>query len=231
MRKFLLRVFGLILLLSMLVSPAVAHSEESDPRIKGLGEPEALEATLLGGKSRTDSYIVLLEDKSLVSYEGGLVGYPATSPAVTDGELNVSSLASLKYLKYLKGKQDSFITFAASALDRKIDVSLRYDVILNGFAAKMSYEEATRLSSLNGVRAVLPDDVWQLTTDVSPEFLGADQLWMDTDSTPGVLETKGEGMLIGILDTGINMDHPSFAAVGGDGFVHTNPFGTQYKGL
>ncbi|MDH3589163.1 MAG: S8 family serine peptidase [Gammaproteobacteria bacterium] len=33
-------------------------------------------------------------------------------------------------------------------------------------------------------------------------------------------------MLIGIIDTGINTDHPSFAEVSpGDGFVHTNPLG------
>jgi subtilisin family serine protease len=36
----------------------------------------------------------------------------------------------------------------------------------------------------------------------------------------------GEGIIVGILDTGINSDHPSFAQVGGDGYIHTNPFGT-----
>ena len=46
-------------------------------------------------------------------------------------------------------------------------------------------------------------------------------------------KTNGEGVLVGILDTGINMDHPSFAATGPeDGYVHQNPFGDGvFKGV
>jgi subtilisin family serine protease len=38
--------------------------------------------------------------------------------------------------------------------------------------------------------------------------------------------TMGEGIIIGVIDTGINSSHPSFAEVGGDGYVHTNPNGS-----
>jgi subtilisin family serine protease len=38
--------------------------------------------------------------------------------------------------------------------------------------------------------------------------------------------TMGEGIIIGVIDTGINSSHPSFAEVGGDGYVHTNPYGS-----
>ncbi|MBE2198541.1 MAG: S8 family serine peptidase [Anaerolinea sp.] len=37
--------------------------------------------------------------------------------------------------------------------------------------------------------------------------------------------SMGEGIIIGVIDTGINSSHPSFAAVGGDGYIHTNPYG------
>ena len=36
----------------------------------------------------------------------------------------------------------------------------------------------------------------------------------------------GEGIVIAILDSGINSDHPSFADVGDDGYDHTNPLGS-----
>lgn len=40
--------------------------------------------------------------------------------------------------------------------------------------------------------------------------------------------SMGEGVVVGIVDTGINMDHPSFADIGGDGYDHTNPRGKFY---
>jgi subtilisin family serine protease len=36
---------------------------------------------------------------------------------------------------------------------------------------------------------------------------------------------KGEGIVVGIIDSGINSHHPSFAEVGGDGYRHLNPLG------
>ena len=95
----------------------------------------------------------------------------------------------------------------------------------------MSAEEAAQLLTLPGVRGVYPNEIWQLNTDVIPGFLGADTIWEGT-STPDGITADGEGLIAGILDTGINMDHPSFADVGGDGYDHTNPFGSGvYKGL
>jgi len=232
MKKFLMRIFSVFLMLSFLTSPAIAQSDDRDPRTKGLGEFEPVTAKVLGSNQRVDSYIVLLENNSLVTYQGGVPGYPATSPRATDGEFDVTSAESIKYLDFIRDKQDALIATIQSTLNRQIDVTHRYDVILNGFAAKMSAEEAQKLAGLDGVRGVYPDEVWQPETDVSPGFLGADQLWTDTSSTPGTLATKGEGMLAGILDTGINMDHPSFADVGDDGYDHENPFGAGvYKGL
>lgn len=45
---------------------------------------------------------------------------------------------------------------------------------------------------------------------------------------PGFEGTKGEGIVVGIIDTGINHDHPSFADIGGDGYDHDNPKGQYY---
>ena len=38
--------------------------------------------------------------------------------------------------------------------------------------------------------------------------------------------SRGEGIIVGIIDTGINSAHPAFAAVSGDGYAHTNPYGS-----
>jgi subtilisin family serine protease len=44
------------------------------------------------------------------------------------------------------------------------------------------------------------------------------QMWTDGH--------RGEGIIVGMLDTGVNPVHPSFAAVDGDGYEHENPYGS-----
>ena len=61
-------------------------------------------------------------------------------------------------------------------------------------------------------------------TDYGPEWIGAPSLW-DGSATMDNIGTLGEGIVTGILDSGINMDNASFADIGGDGYDHTNPRG------
>jgi subtilisin family serine protease len=220
--------------MSLLVSPAIAASEETDPRVEKLAEFEPVEAEVgeIYQQDKVDRYIVLLEGDSLVTYEGEIPGLRAANPHTPGEKLDVASEASVMYLDYLRGQQNGQIERIETAIRRDLEVDFRYDVILNGFAAKMTAAEAKRLGKMEEVKAVYKDELWQINTDVSPGFIGADQLWTDTASTPGTLGTKGEGMIVGILDTGINMDHPSFADVGGDDYDHENPFGSgNYVGL
>ncbi|PDW00466.1 hypothetical protein A9Q02_09775 [Candidatus Chloroploca asiatica] len=47
-----------------------------------------------------------------------------------------------------------------------------------------------------------------------------------------ILPNRGEGVLVGVIDTGIDPFNPAFAATGADGYTHTNPFGEGvYKGV
>ncbi len=73
----------------------------------------------------------------------------------------------------------------------------------------MSLEEAAQLRQLPEVLEVYPDEIWQIDTDVSPAFIGIDQIW-NGNAVPGDAGAKGAGTIVGIIDTGINMTHPSF---------------------
>jgi subtilisin family serine protease len=43
---------------------------------------------------------------------------------------------------------------------------------------------------------------------------------------------KGENVVVGIIDSGINSQHPSFAEVGEDGYRHLNPYGqNNFRGV
>jgi hypothetical protein len=72
MKRMLLKFLSLVLLISLLVSPAIAASEETDPRVEKLAEFEPVEAEVgeIYQQDKVDRYIVLLEGDSLVTYEG-----------------------------------------------------------------------------------------------------------------------------------------------------------------
>ncbi len=172
-------------------------------------------------------YIVQLKDEPLPAYKGGIAGLQATSLEATGGEkLDVNTPASVRYINYLKSQQARFLTSAAKAAGHDLDVLFQYQLALNGVAVRLTAAEAAAIAKLDGVKAVVPDWVEYAPTDAGPTWIGADEIWDGTAS--GGVATKGEGMIIGIIDTGINMDHPSFADVGGDGYNHTNPRGKLY---
>ena len=54
------------------------------------------------------------------------------------------------------------------------------------------------------------DPLGELATDVGPEWIGAPSIW-DGSEVPGGVGSKGEGVVVGVLDTGLNPDNPSFA--------------------
>jgi uncharacterized repeat protein (TIGR01451 family) len=235
MKKLLLSIFSLVIIMGMCYTPIQADAPVVDPRVGDLGEAVEAVPEVIDDGSTVDTYIVLLKGDSLASYSGGVAGLRATSPEQTGAvKLDVASADSVAYLDYLHAEQDAFLASLQPMLGRSQGFIYRYDFVLNGFAMELSAAEAKSISKMDAVRLVVKDEIRQLDTDTSPEFLGVDTIWDSTqNTTPADLETMGEGMLIGVLDTGINMDHPSFAEVGPvDGYVHVNPFGTGvFKGL
>ncbi len=86
----------------------------------------------------------------------------------------------------------------------------------------MIQEEAARMAAMPEVVAVDRDVAHAMDTSDTPRFIGAPSVWTGESGLPGV---KGEGMLIGIIDSGIDHKNKSFAAVGDDGYAPLNPFG------
>ncbi len=65
-----------------------------------------------------------------------------------------------------------------------------------------------------------------LHTDVGPQWENADALWNAMAELGLPTDIKGEGIVIGTIDTGISPGNSSFAATGDDGYSPTNPLGT-----
>ncbi|QJR82590.1 S8 family serine peptidase [Alteromonas pelagimontana] len=177
-----------------------------------------------------DIYIVELNDAPVVSYEGANPAYSATAHYFKNSgntsvqRISGSSQSAVKaYRGFLQGKQQDVLAEIKGKVGKIAPVA-NYEYALNGFAIQATPEQAAAIAAMPQVSHVERDKIVYLDTDTGPILIGANKVW-DGTAAPTLNALQGEGTVIAILDTGINTDHPSFAAVGGDGYAHTNPLG------
>ena len=152
-----------------------------------------------------DVYIVLLAESPVIAYEGGIAGLSATRPA-GGKKLNPNAGNVRAYVSYLTGRHDAVLN-AVGGGGGKI---YSYTYSLNGFAAVLTRAQAMKVAAMPGVISVEPDRLHNKTTDNSPSFLGlnaAGGLWDQL----GGQGASGEGVIVGVIDTGIWPEHPSFS--------------------
>ncbi len=177
------------------------------------------------------SYIIQLEAPALATYRGGIAGLAATNPAANGQTKIENNAATAAYLDYLAGAQASFLNSVDANLGRAVEVKFTYRHAFNGLALIITPAEADQIAAMDGVKMVTRTTVEEVLTDSGPAWIGAPGIW-DGSGAPDGLNTRGEGVVVAILDTGVNSLHPSFADVGQDGYDHTNPLGSgTYLGV
>ena len=87
-------------------------------------------------------------------------------------------------------------------------VGWRYRLVANGFSLTLPDDDVARLGRLHGVRDVLPAGSYAPQAASTPQQIGAPALWGPT------LDTAGQGVKIGIIDSGIDPEHPYFDPAG-----------------
>lgn len=124
----------------------------------------------------------------------------------------------------------------AAAKGRGIDMKMRhtYDVALNGFSAEMRFGDVQKLRRVPGVRNVTVAKRFYPNDNFSTEMIGATALW---NENPAV---DGTGMVIAIIDTGIDYRHPELGGqssldpngkvVGGHNWADNNDQVLDYGG-
>ncbi len=214
-----------------------AQLEAVDPNSITVVRPTSTKGQVVGEVKNATGlarYIVLLQEPALAEYKGGIPGLAPTSvEAIGGNKLNVNSAASLAYVRYLEGKQAQFVSALETTLDRTLVVSYRFQHAVNGLVLTLTPAEAAKIAQLPEVYLVERERDLPLDTDVGPVWIGAGGIW--DGSTTGTA-TKGEGIVVGIIDTGINVispttylgktyqGHPSFIDPGPvDGYDHPAP--------
>ncbi|MCB9421051.1 MAG: S8 family serine peptidase [Ardenticatenaceae bacterium] len=218
------RITAVLLLLTLLTLTVSAQPPDKKPAAPL--EPIYVAPQELA--TGTAVYIIQLADEPVAVYRGGVDGLAATTPNLNDTrKLDVNSPDSVAYQKYLVNKQAEMVTAVTQTLGRQPRILFQYTYAYNGLALELDGFEAAQLAGLPGIAAIQREQTYEPLTDAGPAWINAWNIW---DGAPAV-KNKGEGIIVGVIDTGINIDHPSFADVGGDSYNHSLPAGfTQYVG-
>ena len=192
------------------------------------GAPPAV-SPKAGSPNARATYTVLFEDEPLASYRGGVPGLAVPKRMVSPGgrqRLDVKSTAAVAYVDYLQGRQRAMEQRIGQTLGTPLPVRLRMQHALNGIVVDMSPAQAARVARMPGVKLVEANRDEKQATDVGPTFIGAVPVW-NGQAPAGSSNHRGEGMVVGIIDSGINFGAPSFAGTGPvDGYTPVNPFGS-----
>jgi len=148
-------------------------------------------------------YIVQFVEPPALTYRGRPDGPAATRPA--EGQKFDSQSANVRhYTRTLLDKHDRVLQ-SVDAYDNKL-YSYRYT--FNGFAARLTAIQAQKIKSRKDVLNVWEDRVRYLYTNDSAVFLG---LYNATAGLTAAKNLTGEDIVIGVIDSGIAPEHPSFA--------------------
>lgn len=207
-----------------LASPLFA----ADPT-SGSAPPAAASAS-----SERVRYTIVLKGEPLAAYHGGTAGLAAPARIASGrkaGRLDVHAPASLAYVEYLAQRQSALVSELSATLGRHLEPVATLQHALNAVIVELDEREAALAAQRADVDFVEREHELQLLTERSPAFIGAPSIW-DGSASNGIA-SRGEGVVAGVLDTGINWQSPAFAAVGPiDGYVHVNPNGSgNYLGL
>ena len=147
-------------------------------------------------KYASDSYIVQLAERPVVTYDGTIKGLQATRPRKGD-KIDPNSPQVLNYMSFLESRHAATIGSVGGA--RKL---YSYGYSFNGFAADLTPEQAAKVAAMPGVVSVAKNELRQVETATTPAFLGLNApggLW---DQLGGV-KSAGEGVILGIVDSGV----------------------------
>ncbi|MDH3940653.1 MAG: S8 family serine peptidase [Xanthomonadales bacterium] len=150
--------------------------------------------------AKSGVYIVQMKGNPAVAYTGGTGKFKATKPG-KGKKINPNSAHVKKYVSYLESMHDEALKSVGAS--EKI-YSYRY--ALNGFAAVLSAKQVKALGKRSDVVNIWRDEIRRMQTETTPDYLGL-------TGGGGVWDTqgKGEDIIVGILDSGIWPEHPSFS--------------------
>lgn len=171
-------------------------------------------------------YIIGFRAPPLAMYDGRDPRFAAIARNA-NGRLDVSSSAARAYVDHLRQQQQQFLSKFSASVGRNVtprNPQFQFQHAFNGMVLELSPAELEVVRRDPEVVHLEGYTEYALDTDVGPQWIGAPAIW-DGSATPNGFSSRGEGIVIGVIDSGANLGSPSFTATDLDGYTHTNPLG------
>lgn len=195
---------------------AIDESELTAQPLEPDGPPLQAAKSRSGGLAQTDPELlgrtdttpvpvfIKLDYDAVASYAGDIDGLAATSPEITGRPLQANARAVEAYLRHIE-RQEANARANIEAAVPQSSVTGSYQVAYGGVSAVVPANRIGDVLAVEGVVAIQADSLQEPLTDATPDFIGATSAWNQL----GGSETAGEGVIVGVLDTGIWPEHPS----------------------
>eukprot|EP00775_Hariotina_reticulata_P005765 gene5765-6005_t len=153
-----------------------------------------------------------MKDAPALTYGGGVAGLSATIVGGSSKSRTAARTASVeRYAAYIKQQADVTITRALRAAEAAKLIRHYYYHALAGFAAgPLTHKQVEALRSDSNVLSVTADSIGRPRTVSVQQFVGLDGpggAW----SAVGGSSNAGQGIVIGIVDSGYDPELPSFS--------------------
>lgn len=147
-------------------------------------------------------YVVILREPSATRYEGGTGNFKATHDS--SGNFDARRGKVRAYEAHLRAEQRQLARSVGAEVDEQ------FTLASNGFTAELTGRQAERLTGSKQVLLVAEDQAYSIDTWNTPDFLGLSGetgVWNEV----GGQDRAGDGVVIGVLDTGVWPESNSFA--------------------
>ena len=224
MRKFLAALLSLALVLTLCPMGVIAVENESgalELAIKELDssavnvnltrEPNEAEQGLVSDSISDDEavkVIIVMEEESVIDQDSAAVISDETVEMTADLEAAQAEVVAEIEKTVLEGEE--------------LEIGYSYTWLLNAVSAEVPYGAISDIEAVDGVKQVLLQRSYEVCEDevtASDVLTNNDGVMIGREPTWNAGYT-GEGMVIAVIDTGIDKDHQNFQAL--DASIETN---------
>ncbi|WP_394140498.1 S8 family serine peptidase [Cytobacillus oceanisediminis] len=155
----------------------------------------------LANQEDSNYAFVQFGDAPIASYDGSISGYESTKPSKGQ-KVNLNSPAANKYGKRLQAQRENYIKWLAKQFPQ-VEVVTEYAVTFNGVGIKLNGISLKEVSRGPGALKTGYSGTYQKAMSDSTSLINAEPVWNALGGQAGA----GEGMKVGVIDSGIDQKH------------------------